>query len=107
LSIRSGLPSARSLAFGLGMGQGTESVEGAARGPLKAGPVRRSAGLLDPPEAPPSATLANLLAASAFAAFAALLLAASIILGLPGTEHNPGRWQVTGRVSLSAPVLRR
>ena len=92
------------MAFGLGMGQGTESVEDAAQGPLKAGPVRQSAGLADPPEAPPSATLANLLAASAFAA---LLLAASIILGLPGTEHNPGRGQVTGRVSLSPPALRR
>ena len=54
----------------------------------------------------PPVSMGNLLAASGFAAFAALVLAASIIFGLPGTEHAGGRGQVTGRISMVPPPLR-
>jgi len=56
-----------------------------------------------------SAGLGPLLAAAAFAAMAAMLLATAVIFGLPGTEHGPdrGRAQVTGRVHLTPPPLRR
>ena len=85
------------MAFCLVMGQGNESV-GDEAGEVHAGP---SDGTIRPP-----VSMGNLLAASGFAAFAALVLAASIIFGLPGTEHAGGRGQVTGRISMVPPPLR-
>ena len=94
------------MAFCVRMGQGNESVGGEA-GEVPESPSGRvrpkgSDGTIRPP-----VSMGNLLAASGFAAFAALVLAASIIFGLPGTEHADGHGQVTGRVSMAPPPLRR
>jgi hypothetical protein len=93
------------MAFCLVMGQGNESV-GDEAGEVHAGPSGSVGPIRSDGTRRPPVSMGNLLAASGFAAFAALVLAASIIFGLPGTEHAGGRGQVTGRISMVPPPLR-
>jgi hypothetical protein len=90
------------MSFGQPMAQGNESVDAEPRTLTGRG---RSGATVSEPET--QARLGGLLAASGFAALAAVVLAASIIFGLPGAEHPTGRGQVTGRVNLAPPPLRR
>ncbi len=94
------------MAFGRRMGSQNESSERGLREGPHAAPRQGASGRT---EAEPvrRGSLVSLLAASGFAAVAAMVLAASIIFGLPGTEHAAGRGQVSGRVTLTAPALRR